>query len=80
MIALEQRDLKAQPLDFSLVSRWLVLGFALAGTMLALVGWQTVTEIWFGSGIGLAMLLLPGAMRARREPIMLPTRKLETVD
>jgi hypothetical protein len=80
MIALEQRDLKAQPLHFSLVSQWLVMGFSLAATMLALVGWQMVTEIWFGSGVGLALLLFPGAMRARRQPITLPEYKSEAAD
>jgi len=74
MIASEEQDLKAPPLHFSLVSAWLVSGFALASTMLVLVGWQMVTQIWFASGVGLALLLLPGAVRARREPIARPHR------
>jgi hypothetical protein len=67
-----EQELKAPTLHFSLVSLWLVLGFALVGTMLALVGWRLVTQIWFGSGIGLALLLLPDIIRSRQEPLVLP--------
>ncbi len=80
MTASEQQDLTAPPLHFSLVSLWLVLGFALVGTMLALVGWRMVTQIWFGSGVGLALLLIPDILRSRREPIALPEAKSEAAD
>jgi hypothetical protein len=80
MIASAQQDLKAPPLHFSLVSLWLVLGFALVGTMLALVGWRMVTQIWFGSGIGLALLLLPDLVRSHREPTVLPQPESEAAD
>jgi hypothetical protein len=73
-------ELKAPTLHFSLVSVWLVVGFALIGTMLALVGWRTVTQIWFGSGIGLALLLLPDILRARRLPLTLPEPQSEAAD
>lgn len=80
MIASEREQPKAPTLHFSLVSAWLVLGFALVGTMLALVGWRLVTQIWFGSGIGLALLLLPDIIRARRQPLVLPERESEAAD
>jgi hypothetical protein len=80
MTASEQQDLKAPPLHFSLVSVWLVLGFALVGTMLALVGWRMVTQIWFGSGVGLGLLLLPDIIRSHREPLTLPEPESEAAD
>jgi hypothetical protein len=81
MIASEREvELKVPTLHFSLVSLWLVLGFALIGTMLALVGWRMVTQIWFGSGIGLALLLVPDVLRARRMPLTLPEPESEAAD
>jgi hypothetical protein len=80
MIASERQQLKAPSIHFSLVSLWLVLGFALVGTMLALVGWRMVTQIWFGSGIGLALLLLPDIIRSHREPATLPEPESEAAD
>ena len=80
MTASEQQELKAPPLHFSLVSLWLVLGFALVGTMLALVGWRMVTQIWFGSGIGLALLVAPDLIRSHREPTTLPEPQSEAAD
>ena len=80
MVASKQHDLEVASLHFSLVSLWLVLGFSLAGTMLATTGWRMVTQIWVGSGMGLALLLLPDIVRGRREPTTLPEPKPKTTD
>lgn len=80
MIASEQQHLRAPSLRFSHVSLWLVLGFSLVGTMLAMVGWRMVTQIWFGSGVGLAFLLLPDIIRERREPTTLPEPESAAAD
>jgi hypothetical protein len=73
MIELDREKRRSVPaLHFGLVSLWLVLGFALIGTALAVFEWRTVTQIWFASGVGLALLVLPDIVRSHREPIALP--------
>ena len=54
--------------------------FVVGATALAVVGWRLVTQIWFGSGIGLALLLLPDFIRAHRVPIEVPKRESEAAD
>jgi hypothetical protein len=66
-------------LDFGMVTLWIVAGYALVATVLVVGGWRLVAQIWLGSGLGLALLLLPDLIRLHRKPMELPDPESEAM-